>query len=419
MILSNTFANLLIRSSSILAQLGIVPIAMTAIGRDSYGLWMTCASIATLAAALDLGMVNTAFSMAARSRSSKVAELCVFAAARKAAWVAFAVFVILLIAILTVDINKVLHTHATADETRSVLLMVSFMSLAALPFSVLNQLQLGRMKSSSIAPFLVAANLISLPSSYLTSQLTTSIYAFVTSATLPAILGQVVAAFWSVRKANSFGSFVVNRKLAVADRRVRVEGGQFFLIQLATVGAFHIDSLLIAGMLSTSDVADFSLANRYFSIIAILLSIYLNTAWPAYAKIARQHDGHHLRRVFLGNLVSSIAFASCVSAALFAASNWIFDTWTHAKIQPPASLLLAFVAFSIVNAVLGNISALMNALGLLKLQAKVSLAMLAPNVSLSILFITHWGAAGTVVASVLCSSAMVLIYLNVLRKQQI
>lgn len=402
-----------------MAQLGIVPIAMTAIGRDGYGLWMTCASVATIVAAIDLGMVNAAFSMAARSRNSKAAELCAYAAARKAARVAFALLVMLLIAVLTVDFAKVLHTHRTTGETRSILLVVSFMSLAALPFSVFNQLQLGRMKASSIAPFLVAANLVSLPSAYLASQLTSSIYAFVASATLPAMLGQVMAAFWSARQGGAFGPLAVSRNLLAADRRIGLEGRQFFLIQLATVGAFHIDSLIIAGMLSTSDVADYSLANRYFSIIAILLSIYLNTAWPAYAMIVRQSDGLRLRRVFLGNLVSSIAFASCGSAALFAASNWIFEMWTHAKIEPSASLLLAFVAFSIVNAALGNISAMMNSLGLLKLQAKVSMAMLAPNVGLSILFVTHWGAVGTVVASVLCSLAMVLIYLNVLSKHKI
>jgi O-antigen/teichoic acid export membrane protein len=401
------------------AQLGIVPIAMTAIGRDSYGLWMTCASLATIVAAIDLGMVNASFSMAARSRNSRAAELCAYAAARKAARVAFALFVTLLIAVFTVDFAKVLHTHSTAGETRSILLVVSFMSLVALPFSVFNQLQLGRMKASRIAPFLVAANLVSLPSAYLASQLTSSTYAFVASATLPAMLGQVLAAFWSARQGSSFGPLAVSRKLVAADRRIRLEGRQFFLIQLATVGAFHIDSLIIAGLLSTSDVADYSLANRYFSIIAILLSIYLNTAWPAYAMIMRQSDGVRLRRVFLGNLVSSIVFASCCSAALFAASNYVFEMWTHAKIEPSAYLLLAFVAFSIVNAALGNICALMNSLGLLKLQAKVSLAMLAPNIGLSILFVTHWGAVGTVVASVLCSLAMVLIYLNVLRKQKI
>ncbi|MBW8846954.1 MAG: lipopolysaccharide biosynthesis protein [Burkholderiales bacterium] len=418
MLLSNTVANLLIRASSIVAQLGIVPIAMTSVGRDNYGLWMTCASVATIATALDLGMVNTAFNVAARSRHGKAAELCVYAAVRKAAWVAFTLLVLLLVAISTMDVDGILHTQATAGETRSILFVVSFMSLAALPFSVFNQLRLGRIQASSIAPFLVITNLASLPAAYLTSQLTTSIHAFVAAATLPALLGQAAAALWSVHQASSFGPLAMTRKLAAADRRVRLEGRQFFMIQLATVGAFHVDNLIIAGMLSTSDVADYSLANRYFSIIAIMLSIYLSTAWPAYAQIARQRDSRRLRQVFLGNLASSIGFAAGVSAVLFAARHWAFGLWTHAKVEPSAFLLLAFATFSIINAVLGNISALMNALGLLKLQARVSLTMLAPNLGLSILLVPRWGAAGTVVASVLCSLVMVLVYLNVLRRQK-
>jgi O-antigen/teichoic acid export membrane protein len=409
MSISNTASNLLIRVSSIGTQLALVPIAITTVGKDAYGLWMVSISIANILIALDLGSMNAAFNIAARNFNHRVVDLCAFAAARRAGKMMLCLFLLTTILVMNLDIATLLHTQQSNIYARTLLLMVCSISLLTVPFAVFNQRRLARLQAFTMAPILILGNLFGLAAAWGVSQIDSSAYFFYAAALLPPMLSQVWIALSLGEKAGSLPKRWLTAPLNRANRRIRKESSHFFVIQIAALGSFNIDNLIIAVMLSSSEAAEFALANRYFSVIAILLSVYLATAWPMYASIMR-HNQVKLMKLFWRNMFLSIAFATTTAAILFSIRRPFFDAWTRGAVLPSTNLMVAFALLSIVNAALGNVSALQNATSQLKVQAIVASFMLMPNLLLSVSLVPHMGSAGTVLASILCAIVMLVIY---------
>jgi len=410
MSLSNTASNLLIRGSSIGAQLALVPIAITTLGPDTYGLWMVATAVAAIATAFDLGTLNAAFNIAARSSNRRAADLCAFAAARRAAGIVAALLLLLTAVVMTIDVSSILNTKQPVGAARLLVLLVCTASLLTLPFAVFNQLSLGRMQASRIAPILILANVGGFIAAWIASQFSASPLLFVACALLPALLAQVHVAMRTLAYDVRLPRRSLRAPLVRARRRIRSQGSPFFVAQIATLGSFHIDNLIIATMLSSAQAAEYSLANRYFSIISILISVYLSTAWPVYAGLARAGDSSALRESFKRNLSFSIAVAVVLAGLLFTVRQPFFEAWTRGTVAPGDDLMLVLGIFSIITAALGNISALFNAIGRLRLQALVTALMLLPNVLLSVLMVREFGVTGTVAASAICASTMLVIY---------
>ena len=419
---TNTAANLLIRASSIGTQLAIVPFAISTIGQDAYGLWMASGSIAAITVALDLGTLNATFNIAARCRYRKAADLCAYVAARKAACISLVLLGALAIAAWNVDVSSLLNSQQSSESSRQTLLLVCGISLTTLPFSVFNQLRFARLEISRIAPLLILGNLGGLLCALLASRAQTSQHFFLVAALLPALLAQAIVAIHGAIVHVRIPWRSLLAPLNRASMRVKEHGSQFFLVQIAALGSFHIDNLIIARMMSTSQAAEYSLANRYFSIISILLSVYLTTAWSVYAGLARSGHSERLSRVFVRNLTYSVAFAAASAALLYAFKEPFFARWTRSTVSPGSSLMLALGILSVFNAALGNVSVLMNSVGQLRVQVIISAAMLIPNIALSVWMVGQFGPAGTAAASALCAALMLTCYLwywKFIRRQQL
>jgi O-antigen/teichoic acid export membrane protein len=309
------------------------------------------------------------------------------------------------------DVSSLLNTQQSLNTARASVLLVCGLSLLALPFSVFNQLRLGRMQANRVAPALIAGNLCGFFAALAASRLTDSPLAFIASAAWPPVLSQIFVAIRTRVSEARLPSRCTNAPLVRANRRVRLDASPFFVTQLATLGSFHVDNLIISAMLSSSQAAEYSLTNRYFSIISILLSVYLATAWPQYAKLQHLNDRAALHRVFWRNVIGSVVAAVVCSVVLIAVSSPFFRTWTRASVLPDSGLMLAMAAFAIVNAALGNVSVLLSSMGSVRIQAVVSTALLLPNVGLSIVLVREVGVAGPVIASALCASLMLTTYL--------
>ncbi len=416
MSLSNTAANLLIRSSGIGVQLMLVPIAVTTLGKDTYGLWMTAMSLALIASALDLGAMNAVFNISARKRFQLGANLCAVAASRRTLFIVSGLLILLAIVSYSFDVAQLLNTQQPKNSTRALILLVCTISLLTLPFSVFNQLRLGRLEAARIAPALVLGNLGGLVAAWIVSQVSNSPFAFIAAALLPAFLAQVTTALLGFARYTRLPVRCLTAPLICANHRIRAEGSPFFVVQVATLGSFHIDNLIIATMLTSARAAEYSLANRFFSIISIVLSVFLATSWPLYAKLAHNQNSGRLHDAFKRNLLLSVGFAAASALILYALRGTFFQHWTRGTVRPESDLMIALGLFAVVNAAIGNISAVLNATNNIRIQAIVAVAMLLPNVLLSVLLVRQFGPVGTVSASIICAMTMLCIYFWYLKK---
>ncbi len=411
----NSLANFLVRGTSIVSQLVVVPIAIGAIGKSGYGLWMAITSFAAIATTLDLGILNAVFNIAAGNSKKISSEIVAYAAIKNITLIAGALFLLILVIVWGFNINDFLNTGINRLDASLMVIVICGVALFTLPFSVFNQVCLAKLEGPKIAPILIFGNLAIIPIAYTASRITSASWIFVLIILLPGFIAQTSVAIISI-SSGRYPVTIIFRKLMPATKRIKIQGKQFFLIQIATLGSLHVNNLIIAALLSLSEVAVYSLANRYFSIISILLSVYLGTAWPSYARMAKSADRHKLSHAFRRNLIKSTFFALAIAALLYLFKDPFFKYWTRSTITPSNGLIFAFCIYSIVNAGLGNLSALLNAVGSLKIQAKVALIMLGPNFLLSITLIKIMGAIGAIIASTVCSGLMVIYYMHYWKK---
>jgi len=92
----------------------------------------------------------------------------------------FAALLLLLTAVvMTIDVSSILNTRQPVGAARLLVLLVCTASLLTLPFAVFNQLSLGRMQASRIAPILILANVGGFIAAWIASQFSVAAVLFV------------------------------------------------------------------------------------------------------------------------------------------------------------------------------------------------------------------------------------------------
>ena len=61
-------------------------------------------------------------------------------------------------------------------------------------------------------------------------------------------------------------------------------GVKFFFIQVSIIILFQSGNIIIARMLGPSEVTEYNIAYKYFSVIYMLFNIYITPHWPAFTK---------------------------------------------------------------------------------------------------------------------------------------
>lgn len=416
--ISNTLSNLIIRGSSIGLQLALVPLAIPMIGKDEYGIWMISISLATILIALDLGLLNTSFNISARNLNNKIADLCAFAAARDAAIVMVLIFTALFFIIKYTNLESLLNSSVPDKEIKLLIMGVCGISLLTVPFSIFNQRLLARMQAARMAPYIFFGNLSAFFLAWLVTQLSGPKLLFYSAAMLIPLFFQVWVALNPRISNASIPVRSITAQLKRARIRIKKQRSAFFYIQIAALGSYNLDTLIVGIMLSSAEVAEFALVSRYFSIIAILLSVYLMTEWPIYARIARDKP-ERLGYYFKSNMIYSVIFSLTCVVILFLIKDPFFNIWTRNEIKPEVQLMVAFALLSIVNSAIGNFSVVQNATGRLKIQAKISGLMLIPNILISLLLVQIIGASGPIIASIVCGLLTLIAYSREWEKQRI
>lgn len=412
MSISNTASNLMIRGSSIGLQLALVPIALSMIGKDEYGIWMISTSLATILLALDLGLLNTSFNIVARNLNNRIADLCAFAAARYAAVVMVVIFLILFLIISSLNVASLLNSSLQNREVQLLIIGVCGVSLLTMPFSIFNQRLLARMQAAKIAPYIVIGNVSTFILAWLVNEISDSKFLFYIVVLLVPLFFQAWVALNPKISGAHIPRSAIIAPLNRARERIKKQSSAFFSIQIAALGSYNIDVLIVGSMLSSIQAAEFALASRYFSIIAILLTVYLMSAWPIYASISRDNP-ERLIKYFSWNLALSILFAAACAIFLLLIQSPFFAIWTKNEIKPEINLMVALAILSVINAALGNFSVIQNAIGRLKIQALVSGLMLLPNFIISIILVNKMGASGPIIASIFCGFVTLTIYMYI------
>ncbi len=178
-------------------------------------------------------------------------------------------------------------------------------------------------------------------------------------------------------------------------------GVQFFLIQIMALVVFQTDNLVVAHYLGASNVPSYSLTYSLFDFTSMIQVIMFNYVWAAYSEAIARRDIAWVERTFRLNLTFSLcSTAAAVLPLIFIARPFI-RIWAGEAVVPPIDLVLWMGAWSMINAFCSPIACLLAAAAHMRAQLVYSAIAGVANVVLSIFLIQRWGVTGVIAGTVI------------------
>lgn len=408
LVLANIGWSSITRIASIAINLILVPVLISYLGSDHYGVWLTISSLLGWSGLLDLGLGNGLKNSVARALSVNDSIT-----ARSYVSTGYAILLIisslLLVAFIslegTVDWIAFLNiTGIGADQFNAVLIVFFVGFIAKLFFGQIVNIAAANQFTSlndmvnfgvNISVLLCVLFIFSDGSLLTVSWL----YGAAPVALLIAISGYFFQGRLSgIRPSIQYVDLSKARELVGS-------GSKFFIIQIAGVIIFSTDNLMISHLLDPSEVTNYQVAFKYFGLSTLAFSVICTPLWPAYTNAFEINDIQWIRSTTKKVLKLWFVLVGVVLIMLVLSGN-MYNLWVGNAVHIPFILSALMATYVLAMTWASIFVTFVNSTGKLALQVRFSIAAGLLNIPLSYLFVTKFnmGPAGVILATILCLS---------------
>jgi O-antigen/teichoic acid export membrane protein len=183
------------------------------------------------------------------------------------------------------------------------------------------------------------------------------------------------------------------RKLISRDLIAQIAklGGLFFVLQAVVAASFSADNLIIDRILGAVNVPEYSIPQRMFALIAVLLAALVAPFWPAYGEAISRHDIAWVRHTLRRSLLIVLVLSTVASSLLLLAAPRLIHWWVGSRIHPPFILLLGLAVWSVIECCSNTLGAFLNGATAVRFQIALSVTFGVVCVTLKVLFTRHFG----------------------------
>lgn len=356
-----------------MCSLLVIPMTINYIDPERYGIWLTISSIVGWIVFFDLGLGNGFRNHFVKARAANDTELCRKYVSTTYFSIAAVVCLVWLCAILInhfIDWSSVLNVSLAyrRELTQVVVIVLTFtsMNMVVNLFATLLTADLRPGLASVInaaGQWLVLLGILILKH---TTEGSLTDLAFV-YAGVPALTMTIISVAMFI-----FSRYKVYRPTPRLVERVLLRdimglGFKFFLIYLCMIAIFQIINMVISREVGSIGVTQYNIANKYFSVIFMVVSIIMQPIWSAVTDAYAKNDMpwlknllRQLNKIFILSIAGNIVFLIISPIA--------FNLWIGDSVQIPVSLSLAMVVY-ISCQTLGSIYVgIINGIGAVKVQ---------------------------------------------------
>lgn len=192
--------------------------------------------------------------------------------------------------------------------------------------------------------------------------------------------------------------------------RVISSGWRFLIIQISAVIVYTTDSLLITNMLGPEDVAPYAIAFKYMSVVLIFVTVVLKPMWAAYSQAYAVRDIAWIIRI-TRRLIKGWFGVLALSVIMVVASPFVYDVWLGPSLYIPYTLTLLMALHMAIltwSQIFGNF---INGAGHIRLQLYLAIYAAIVNIPLSIFLCLSMkmGSEGVIVATILSNIPIAVI----------
>lgn len=396
----NAIGMAFIKLLSMLIEFVKVPLILSYLSTEVYGVWLTIVSLVLWTQNFDFGLssgLKYKFTELLAKGDDEGARGIVSTAYFSFGGLMIIVFCCLSPLIFHLDWNGLLNVYTVSSSELSwTVFVVFFFFVVQLVAEQMTNLLRADQKAAIADVFKPIANVISLGLVLLIGMFSTNslFFASIAMAAPYAVLLVVINIFFfSSRYQNYRPSFGRVSKKYLKD--IYSLGLKFFISQLSSLVVFSSANLLISHFLSPEDVSIYSTARTYFGLILVFNGVVLvpvmTAITDAYAKNEFVWLKENMKKVFKVE-----AFFAVGVIFMFFLSEWFISLWTGNRISIPMDLSISLTLYSLLNLVSMTYSNFVAGVGKMTLTVIINLVKIVFYLPLAIFALQYFGLSGIV-----------------------
>lgn len=417
------------RVARIAVSLITVPLTLHYLGTERFGLWMTISSILAMANFADFGIGNGVINTVADAYGKDDQEEI-----RQVVSSSFAVLALIALVLLSGfflsyrfiswgNFFNVTSTQARNEAGPAIAVFALCFSLN-IPLDVVQRVQLGLQQGFRTNFWQVVSSVGILIGILAVIYLHGSMTLLMAVLAGMPVVGTAINAihFFSITRRDLFPRWrFVSREAIV---RVARFGAFFFVLQVVVAIAFSADNFIVARTVSAAAVTVFSIPERMFGMIVLMVTMFVTPLWPAYGEAISRGDMHWVRNTLQRSILIVFGLTTLVSALLLTFAYPLIRWWVGPTIHPPFLLLVGLAIWTVISSCGSTLAVFLNGASIIRFQVIVASIFGVGCLLIKIFFTRHFGIVGvpwaTILTYILLNVIPCVIYVpRVLRKMRI
>ncbi|MCS6806045.1 MAG: oligosaccharide flippase family protein [Acidobacteriota bacterium] len=189
-------------------------------------------------------------------------------------------------------------------------------------------------------------------------------------------------------------------------RRLLSLGSKYLVAQVAGIGMFHSQPMIIAQVLGPVQVGIFNVAQRLLTLPLLMIQLFAFPLLSAYGEAHARQDWSWIRRTFWRSLIISTLVGVVLAVGLAAFVVPIIRVWAGPAMVPEPGLITWLTVYVLVAVVATPASVMLYGLERVGGQAVAALINALGTILLGIWFTRAWGLSGTAAAMALSLAAV-------------
>ncbi len=406
LIKKNVIFSFFFRGISILVSLSLVPISISSLSSETYGLWLTISSIISWMVFFDFGFAHgfrNSFAKAVAKENFVLAKKYVSTAYFTISCIFVTLMLLALLANRFVDWAKVLKlSSALNDELQGVFqIMIIFFCLKNIIDVFLTMMTAYQRPAVSMGIIALGdvcvLSVIGLIVYF--SSLNLSILAFIMYFVPCCITLLMSVVIFNKRDYKKFSPSLKFIDTSLIKDIIGI-GVQFFIIMMSMLFIFQFTNIIITRELGATNVTLYNVTYKLFNVIIVVMTVLLTPMWSAFTDAYTKKD-----YVWMRNCVKRIEKIGLLTIPLIIVlllfSEFIFDFWLGDKVETNIYLTIC-MAFYAICRIFGQVYMYpLNGMGKIRIQLIIYLFFAVIAIPGIIYFTRLWGIVGTMIIPVL------------------
>lgn len=349
-----------------------IPFGLQALDAPQFGAWVTLVSMAAFAGFLDFGFSNGTMNLMASAHgrgADDEAAMIHGESQRMLRTVAALLAGALLLPLVLASWQRLLGLPdiLAATSTTAVAIVLAAV-VASVPLNLAHRAQLALGRGDRAFKWQATGQVAALVAVIAVAHWHPTLPALTAAAVLMPLLA-ALASTLDLRRDPLLREVAVVTPAArlAARRKIRREGGLFFVLQLSAALAFSADLLLISSIRGASEAGTYAVVQRLFSVIPLALSLAWAPLWPIYRKSLAAGEHEWVARTLRRSMLGATIFAAVCSTTILLGFTPVMQ---HLAPEHQTSwlLLAGFAAWSILEAASTGLATFLNSASVLRFQ---------------------------------------------------